>query len=44
MEGLEDSPELDASSGISKNVLVIVFCALAFVANGGFLVYVFWVM
>ncbi|CAM9569903.1 unnamed protein product, partial [Ectocarpus sp. 12 AP-2014] len=33
-----------STNGISNNVMVIVFCALAFVANGGFLVYVFWVM
>lgn len=33
-----------STSGISNNIMVIVFCALAFVANGGFLVYVFWVM
>ncbi|CAM9687556.1 unnamed protein product [Pylaiella littoralis] len=41
-----DSLENDSSStnGISNNIMVIVFCALAFVANGGFLVYVFWVM
>eukprot|EP00752_Nemacystus_decipiens_P009896 g8829.t1 len=41
-----DSVDNDNSStnGISNNIMVIVFCALAFVANGGFLVYVFWVM
>lgn len=43
-EGAEDSAGEVVSNGISKNIMVIVFCALAFGANGGFLVYVFWVM
>ncbi|CAM9304594.1 unnamed protein product [Choristocarpus tenellus] len=42
-EGGEDAQPRD-SSGISRNAIVIVFCAVAFIANGGFLVYVFWVM